>query len=127
MQALSQLSYGPLVVSKCSREIEIVGPVDSSSLVVQAWADAQCDRRALCHPRNRDQEASIEVKAVSGDRIDLLRGVAPANESVSCPPRRLAGHDDCLPTTGRPFALNAQEPPSQIENKVVSTALGMGL
>jgi hypothetical protein len=122
MLALSQLSYGPLEVSQSSRGIEIVRPIDPTSLVVSARIDPQRNRRAIRNPVDRDQEATIQFHAVRGDRIYLIGRVVPSTEPVGTPTRALAGHDDDTFATRGPFALHAQELVAEIQDQVVSPA-----
>src|SRR5262245_45986542 len=109
MQALSQLSYGPMVPSKCSREVEIVGPIDASFLVVTARLQTKRDRGTVLDDLDRDQEASVELEVVGTDRINFLRGVATANEPLSTAPCALATHDYVVASARSPLALDPKE------------------
>ena len=93
MAALSQLSYGPLFLSKCSGEIEVVSPVNPPPLIVSARCQAQSDRRPILHEMDWDKEASIEFEAIGAYCVDLLRRIPAANESVSASTGALAADD----------------------------------
>src|SRR5438034_2505033 len=80
--SLSQLSYGPWLPGQCSREIEIVSPIDSPLLIVQARAQTKRDLGTTLNPSDRNEEAPIELEVVGSDRIDLLGGVRTADETV---------------------------------------------
>ena len=47
MAALSQLSYGPFESGQCSDELEILGPIDSETLVVLRRRKPKLDCVAL--------------------------------------------------------------------------------
>ena len=57
MAALFQLSYGPLSPN-CSREIEVVRPVDPPPLVVATRGDAKRDRRSVLHAVQSGSEST---------------------------------------------------------------------
>jgi hypothetical protein len=123
--SLSQLSYGPLVVSQCSREVEIVGPMDTAALVVSRWGKSQPDlmrRKAV----DRHEEASVELEAVCGECIDLLSCIQTANEPCAGSPVGVAADENQLPVSCRPFALNAHESPAHDEDHVEAPALSHG-
>ena len=83
MAALSQLSYGPLAGSKCSREVEIIGPSDASPLVVSRGVQPEADL-VLREPLDGKKEAAIELVAIRSEGIDLVRGVQAPNQPF-CP------------------------------------------
>jgi len=79
-----------LVRSQCSREIEIIGPIDPASLIVQARAQTKSDRRSTLDAGDWDKEAAIKLKVVCRDRINLVSGVTPSQETVGASARTLA-------------------------------------
>jgi hypothetical protein len=123
MAALSQLSYGPLVPSKCSREVEVVSPIDAAPLIVQARTHPKCDGRPTLDASDRNEEAPIEFEVVRSDRIDLIGGVRPSDEPLSASARTLATDDQYFPPSGGPLALHAEKARFQIENHVAATTL----
>jgi hypothetical protein len=107
--ALSQLSYGPLVPSKCSLEIEVVRPINAPLLVVQRRRYSKLNRRAFLCQFDRDEEATVEVHRVRGDYIDFIgrvRGLLPACSSAA---KCVAAQDKHLLERGRPLALDSQK------------------
>src|SRR4051794_22740661 len=83
MAALSQLSYGPLLRAKCSREVEIVCPINSPPLVVQTGAQPEMNGWTALDSGYRDQKASVQFYVVGGDCVDLVRGVGAPDETLS--------------------------------------------
>jgi hypothetical protein len=59
MAALSQLSYGPLMVSKSSREVEVLGPIDATALVVSTRSDPERNRWPVGNSGDWDEETPI--------------------------------------------------------------------
>jgi hypothetical protein len=121
--ALSQLSYGPLVPSQCSREVEIVSPVDPFSLVVAGWGESKADLLEAFGVSDGDEETSIELEAVERERIDFLPCVQAPDESVSVPSASTAPGDHYVAIPGRPLALHTQEAIVEIEDHVVASTL----
>jgi len=72
------------------------------------------------------EEATIDLFAVGGVRIDLAFGVNPAQQTVAVPPRRVAADENNLALAGRPLALDAIESPANVENEIVSASLTEG-
>jgi hypothetical protein len=95
-----------LVLSKCSREIEVVGPIDPPLLVVQRWRNTKLDRRPFLDQPNRDEETSVEIHGICGDNIHFVGGVRrllPARPSAT---KRVAPNDQHLLHGGCPLALD---------------------
>jgi hypothetical protein len=59
-------------------------------------------------------------RAVADDRIDLARLILPANESVATSAFSPAADDNDSALLNRPFALNAKQLASDIEDQVVA-------
>ena len=106
MAALSQLSYGPLAVSKCNREVEIVGPRDAPPLIVSRGVQTKA-HLVRGEPLDREKEAAIELVAVRSERIDLGRGVEAANQPALGAAIRIAAKNDDIAVAVRPLALHA--------------------
>jgi hypothetical protein len=64
-----------LVLFQFSREIEVVGPIYSATLVVPSRRKAQLQSGMALGKFNRNQEASIQIHRVRADYVDLLSGV----------------------------------------------------
>jgi hypothetical protein len=69
---------------------------------------------------DREQVAGVDIRAVSSDRVDLLRGVGTPLESIRTAAVGLAANDHNALLAARPLALDAKEPRSQIEHEVVA-------
>ena len=80
MAALSQLSYGPVAGSKCSREVEIISPGNASPLVVSRGVQSEANLLPL-ESRNGQKEAAIELVAIRGEGINLLWRVEAPNQA----------------------------------------------
>jgi hypothetical protein len=61
-----------LVVSQCSREVEIVSPIDSPTLVVSSGGQAQADLSLALEALDWQKETSVKFFAVSSEGVDLL-------------------------------------------------------
>ena len=82
MAALSQLSYGPLVRSKCSGEVEVVCPIDSFPLVVTCWVDSQANARPIRDKPDRDEETAVKLHAIRRYRIYFEGRVRPPSKAL---------------------------------------------
>src|SRR5262249_44210454 len=122
MQALSQLSYGP-VVRQSSGEFVVLGPVDQALLVVQRRRQTQLYRAPVHGETAWKQVAGIKIGAVNRDRVDLVFLVAASDESVRPTPTALAMDCQHVASTNGPLALNTQEPVVQIEYQVIDSIL----
>jgi hypothetical protein len=60
--SLSQLSYGPLGLRQCSRELEILGPMDAEPLVVLRGHKAQINLRSGTKRVERDVVAAVVIR-----------------------------------------------------------------
>jgi hypothetical protein len=108
--ALSQLSYGPLVPSKCSGEIEVVRPVDTPPLVVAGRSNAELDRRPFLDKFDWEQEAAIKVHGIRGNHIHLIRRVRRLLPTRSSSTERVTANDEHLVYGSSPLALDTQKP-----------------
>ncbi len=122
MAALSQLSYGPLAVSKCSREVEIISPGDASPLVVSRRVQPEADlvsRKLL----DGKKEAAIELVAIRSEGIDLVCGIEAPNQPLPGAAIGVATNnndiDIDIAVPGRPLALHAAQFRAEVENQVV--------
>jgi hypothetical protein len=95
-----------LVPSKCSREVEIVSPIDAVALVVATRLDSQRDARPIGDQSDRDQKAPIDLQAIGRNRINLICGVRLFPKAFCCAPRTDAEHGQHTAPPGNPFALN---------------------
>jgi hypothetical protein len=118
MAALSQLSYGPLLISQCNREIEIVGPSDASPLVVSRRVKPEADLVPR-EPLDGQKEAAIELMAIRCEGIDLVCGVDAPHQSLSGAAIRIAADYDNVVVASRPFALHPAKFRAAVENQVV--------
>jgi hypothetical protein len=117
-QALSQLSYGPRS-AQCSREFEILCPVDEQALVVTSWTKAKLNLLAVRKSFDLEEIAPIQLGAVRCKSIDFRVKIAPPNKSVTIPPTAVAANDHDISVTRRPFALDPHQPAGNIEDEVV--------
>lgn len=118
-QSLSQLSYGPLLPSKCSREVEVVCPIYPPPLIVPARAKPKHDRWSALHAFDWDEEASIQVEAVSRDRVDLGSRVSAPNKALCATACALTtDHQDFVAACG-PLALHTHKAIFVVEDHVV--------
>ena len=124
--ALSQLSYGPLIGLKCSGEVEIVRPIDPSTLVVSRLDDSQIYGGVI--PRNLDgkKEASVQVWAVGRNRVDVRGCVERHTVAVLGASKRFAADDDDAAVQPCPFALHSEKSLVKPEDEVASPALRDG-
>jgi hypothetical protein len=84
MLALSQLSYGPSVVApQCSRELELLSPIDPAALVITSRTDPKHDLGSRRQTLERQEVAAVELGAIGSKRIDLVRGVEASDKSMS--------------------------------------------
>jgi hypothetical protein len=90
-----------LEISDSSREIEVVAPPNSLSLVVACRLEAQPQLSMPFDHVHRDEEATVEVGGIRGDRIDFRARVDPPNESGTRAARRVAADDDSVRVSGR--------------------------
>jgi hypothetical protein len=93
MAALSQLSYGPLVPSQCNRELEILRPRDTETLVIPCRRYAQANLSSRVESLDRKVIALIVFWAVRGVAVNFIDAVTPPPEAGSIPPIRVAPHD----------------------------------
>jgi hypothetical protein len=107
-QSLSQLSYGPLMVSQSNGEVEIVGPIHTAPLVVPTGQHAERDRWTVGDSRDRNEKAAIELQAVSRNRVNLVSRVATSDEAFGS-------------SSG---ALTRHQLATEIEDQVVAAAFG---
>jgi hypothetical protein len=109
-----------LVPTQCSRQVEIVSPIDALALVVASGYDAKSDARPIGDELDRNQKAAIELKAVSRDCIHLLRRVSPPPKTFRCASGAHAENREHAVAESDPFALNTKELRSKVEDQVVT-------
>jgi hypothetical protein len=89
-------------------------------LPVPSLCQAKVDRAAAVEICDGDKEAFMKVCAVSGDRVDLVRGVdgsdVTAGRETAC--SRL--DHDYVAVEPSPFALHADQASATVERNVVS-------
>ena len=124
-QSLSQLSYGPSMVSQSSREVEVVGPIDAASLVVSSGRQPEVELRSAFELLDRKKEAAIELGAVSSERVNLRGRVKAPTQSFASSSGRVAAHDDDVVVPRGPLALNANQS-IRPKDHVVASALRKG-
>src|SRR5690242_3238596 len=81
----------------------------------------------MSHHRDRKQVALLEFVAVGSNRVDLVRAVAADDEAVRAAAAALARNRHNLAPPSGPFALHAQQRGPQIEDQVVTLAVGQRL
>ena len=82
-QSLSQLSYGPSMVSQSSREVEVVCPINAKSLVVSSGREPEVELRSAFELLDGQKEATIEFGAVGSKRINLGGRVKAPTQSFA--------------------------------------------
>jgi hypothetical protein len=112
-----------LVPSQCSREIKIVCPLDLAPLIVSGRREAQPDLLSGCFC-DWKEEAPIELVAVAGIGIDLVRRVWTFAKAFPSAPCRIAAHHNDIVVSGSPLTLDAPELRAQVKDHVVATTLG---
>jgi hypothetical protein len=119
-QTLSQLSYGPTKLHKCSRELVVTSPVDTDSLVVETWRQTQLKRR----PTNRhfmwEEITPPCLCAIGSDRVDLVGLILPMNQTLppTSAPTGSDGDDVAVPNS--PLALNPEKLRAYVQDQVVA-------
>jgi hypothetical protein len=76
---------------------------------------------------NRQKEASVELFAIDGERIDLVGGVGPHQDALACATTRATADDDDVSGETRRFALHPYEPRSKVKDEVVAFSVADGL
>src|SRR5947209_4362842 len=106
MQALSQLSYGPMISEgHCSPEFKLARPPHSETLIVLGWPYAQADLRTSVDYIHGNEVALVELGAICRESIDLVGGIDALEYAISRSTGRVsANHDDALQQRS-PFAL----------------------
>jgi hypothetical protein len=122
-QSLSQLSYGPLMVSQSNGEVAIVGPIHTP-LVVPTGQHAERDRWTVGDSRDRNEKAAIELQAVCRNRVNLVSRVATSDEAFGSSSGALTRHHERAAPAGCPLALNTEQLATEIEDQVVAAAFG---
>jgi hypothetical protein len=110
------------VTAQCSRQVEIISPVNPLPLVVPGGSEPKTD---LLHPfcvSHRYEEAAIELQAVEGVRIDLFTRLQPSQQTLTISPRSVATSDQNVAIPRGPLALNPYEVANEIEDHVVAAA-----
>jgi hypothetical protein len=72
---------------------------------------------------NAKEVAPTQLEAVRSEGVDLLSGVRPANQPIPCSSSAMAANDEHISVPGHPLALNAREPPVEIEDEIAPRAL----
>ena len=82
-----------MVPSKSSREVEVVRPANPSSLVIPSWRESETNLLPAFGVSHGHEEASIELKAVEREGVDLLACVEPPDEAIAIAPAPAATSD----------------------------------
>ena len=82
------------------------------------------DGRPSVDPRDRNKEASINVRTVGGECIDLGTRVSPVYETRRSSPTRVATDCHYVVSQTHPFALHTNQAASSFEDHVVAATLG---
>jgi hypothetical protein len=104
-----------------SLEREVFRPVDSQSLVVPTRDKPKTQFGVTVEPISGNEEASIQFRAVCGDRVDLGCHVRTFAEALAGSSRRVAPNRHYVTVARRPLALSANEPRSKLEDQVIPT------
>jgi hypothetical protein len=72
------------------------------------------------HPRGREQEAAVDIAAVDAEEVDLVLGVRGAHVAMWREPAAADPNDYDVSALGErtPLALNAHQPPSDVEDEI---------
>ena len=122
IQALSQLSYGPRA-AQCSAELVLVCPVDPLLLIVLGRTEPQRDSPALREVAERQEVATVEVYGIRREGVDLTPAVAALHESARAAPPTDERNNEHVAVSANPLALDANEPPAELEDEVVPETL----
>jgi hypothetical protein len=76
--------------------------------------------RAAIDAADGNEEDSIDLPAVRGDRVDLGSRVHPLDETVRTPSRRIAADHDDLTAHDRCLALHPKQRRMEVEDQVVA-------
>src|SRR3954451_24591502 len=106
---------------------KVVRPVDARTLVVATRPQSKLKRRPPAKPCYGKVETPVELDTVGGEPVNLAGSVALLRLSVASPAARVAADDQDVSGQRRPFALNAHEFRTEVENQVVTVAVGQRL
>jgi hypothetical protein len=95
-------------------------------LVVSSRAQSELDDALTAELLERDQIAGVEFEAIASDHVDLFCGVATSHQPIRCPSARIAPNNHNLAVPRRPLALDAFQPPANVENEVVTASFANG-
>jgi hypothetical protein len=124
--ALSQLSYGPLKPSQCSREIEVLSPVNPLLLIVSRRSETKSNFLHSFRMSNRHEETPVKFQGVEREGIDLISRVKPADQTMAVATSSAAAPNQNVAVPGCPFALNTNQPRVEIEDEVVPSSFSRG-
>src|SRR5690242_425332 len=93
------------------RKVVVVGPVDALFLVVACRRQPRVDVTVLGETLERQEEASFELGAVGGERVDFTARLGASCQAGSRPPRRVAAEGDDVAHTPRPTCTRASDEP----------------
>jgi hypothetical protein len=110
-----------------SREVEVVRPMDSASLVIPGRVKSELDRRTIPDLLDWDEEAAVHRSAIRGECVDFVGRVQAPHISAPAAAFRITADDDRAVSDDGPFALHANEGRLKIENEVVPLAIKTGL
>jgi hypothetical protein len=89
--------------------------------------EAELHRAPARDHLGREEVARVDRLAVRSDRIDLIGGIPPANETVGTTTAREARDDDNIAPPDRLLALHAGQAHAVIEDQVVPLTVVEGL
>jgi len=75
------------------------------------------------HPLDWQEVATVRLRTIGRDRVDLVGGIAADDHPVAAPSARIAPDDDDSAAKNGPLALDPHEPAADVEDQVVSLAV----
>jgi hypothetical protein len=126
MQALSQLSYGPLESGQSTGEVECRSVVYPALLVVPTSTHPDIDLRASIELFTTEKKATIKVGAIDSDEIDLVGSVHALAQALSGATCRVATHSDDITVESCVLALHSVKARLDLEDEVRSLAIRQG-
>jgi hypothetical protein len=126
IQTLSQLSYGPLVLPQCSRELVVLRPRNAESLVVFRGRKAQVQLPSGAERVEQNVVAALIIRAVRSSASISSGGIDAPPQAFSCATVRIRAHQDHVTDASRPLALHPDELIAEKEDHVEPSALSDG-
>jgi hypothetical protein len=92
-----------------------------ADLLVIAWTlEAKLQSATGRNTIERQEIAATQLRTVRGERVDFFPPVNTAYETVAVPSGGVAAHNEDIPVSAGPLALDAKEPRTQVEDEVIA-------